>query len=132
MYIKESLTIAEASQINVISLAYVGDAIYEMLVREKMMCEINCSVSQLHKLSKGYVCAKGQSSALELIANKLSDIEANILRRGRNANSKTVSKNADILEYRRATGLESLFGFLYLTGQDQRLSELFEIIAKKE
>ncbi len=85
---------------------------------------------KLHVLAVQLVRASAQAHAAEIIAQQLSEEEAAILKRGRNANSTTVPKNANPADYRMATGLEALFGYLYLKGEQQRIGELFEMIWK--
>lgn len=86
----------------------------------------NAPVNKLHKQSKEYVNAKGQAELYQVIAEYLTEEEKAVFRRGRNAKSYTTPKNMDIADYRRATGLEALFGYLYLKGDMQRALELFE------
>lgn len=112
-------------------LAYMGDVVYELLVREKMVEKANMPVNKLHKSTVEYVCASAQSRGLELIMDMLTEEEVAIYKRGRNANGNHVPKNANAQEYRRATGLEALFGYLYLTKQEDRIEELFRIIWEK-
>lgn len=109
-------------------LAYLGDAVYELLVRNKMVEKANMPVNQLHKNTVAYVCASAQSKAIGLIMDLLSEEEIAIYKRGRNANSSHVPKNADAQEYRRATGFEALLGYLYLQKREDRIQELFEIL----
>lgn len=109
-------------------LAYLGDAVYELLVREKMVEKANMPVNKLHKSTMAYVCASAQSKAIGLIMDLLSEEELAVYKRGRNANSGHVPKNADAQEYRRATGFEALFGYLYLQKKEERILELFEIL----
>ncbi len=116
----------DAKQYNGLSLAFIGDCVYELLVREHILSKK--PVNQLHKETVNYVCASAQSKAVELIIQQLSEEELSVYKRGRNTNSNTVPKNADPQDYRRATGLEALFGYLYLTGNTARISELFDII----
>lgn len=109
-------------------LAYIGDAAFELMVRERMVFEHNIPVNRLHKKSVAQVCAKAQSDAMKKIADMLSEEETDYYKRGRNANGNHVPKNAVPREYRRATGFECLFGFLHLTGQTERMKELFAVI----
>lgn len=109
-------------------LAYLGDAVYELLVREKMVLRANMPVNKLHKSTVEYVCASAQSKGIGLIMDQLSEEEVAIYKRGRNANGNHVPKNADAQEYRRATGFEALFGYLYLQKREDRIKELFEIL----
>lgn len=110
-----------------LQLAYIGDAVYELLVRTFLM-DKNLSVNQLHKATTKYVRAGAQSEIVHGLEDILTDKEKTIVKKGRNAKSKTSPKNADMIDYKYATGFESLFGYLYLTGKDDRLYEIFEKI----
>lgn len=111
-------------------LAFVGDAVFELLVREHIARSIDTNAHILHRMAVEYVCAQGQSRALEHILNILNDEEHDIVRRGRNANKTSVPKNTSPRTYRHATALESLFGYLYLCGRHERIRELFAVIVK--
>lgn len=124
----EILDPKQAKQYSPLSLAFLGDAVYEQLVRERLILVANMPVRRLHTLTVGYVRAAYQSRASELIEPLLTEEEGDIFRRGRNCNNSTVPKNCDVVEYRRATALEALFGYLYLTGQKERVAQLFESI----
>lgn len=101
---------------------------YEQLVREKLVLTANMPVGKLHILSVKRVCAKYQSKGYEHIETMLTEEEDTILKRGRNATGNTVPKSSNPVEYRRATAVECLFGYLYLKGQAKRIQELFDII----
>ncbi len=118
----------EANRYNPLTLAYLGDAVYEQMVREKLVLESGVNVGELHKLSTSKVCAVFQSKAVDEIMPILTERELYILKRGRNATGNTVPKHTSTADYRRATALECLFGYLHLTGNSERLSELFNII----
>lgn len=109
-------------------LAYMGDAVFEIMVREKIVLKANMQVNKLHKSTVAYVCASAQSKAIELLMDCLTEEEIAVYKRGRNAHSAHSPKNADIQEYRRSTGLEALFGYLYLSGRIERVRELFQMI----
>lgn len=106
-----------------LTLAFVGDGVYELMVRERLACEANRPVGTLHRASVERVRAEAQSAAVERLMPLLSEEEAAVYRRGRNAHT---TRNSP--EYHRATGLEALFGYLYLAGRLPRLRELFAII----
>ena len=109
-------------------LAYVGDAVYETYVRNKLiLMHPDMPVYKLHKEAVKYVRAHAQSNSILAIEEKLSEQEVAVYKRGRNAKSPTVPKNADVSEYRRATGLEALMGYLYLSGEKNRLDEVMEM-----
>lgn len=124
----EKLTEREANSYSPLTLAFLGDSVYDTLVREYLLRRANMPVAKLHSAKIKLVCAEFQSKAYELVAEKLSDHELAVLKRGRNATGNTVPKHADAAEYRRATALECLFGYLYLTGGNERIRELFELI----
>jgi len=109
-----------------VELAFIGDAVYEVLVREHISLTHDAPAWKLHSICITYVRAEAQHEALDRIAGQLTEEESDIARRGRNANKVTSSKNAGPADYRAATGLEALFGFLYLTGRNDRIRELFE------
>ncbi len=113
-----------------LNLAFIGDGIYELLVREHILRQANVPVNVLHKKAVELVRASAQSKAVDLIYDMLTEEEIAIFKRGRNTSS-SVPKNADVAEYRRATGLEALFGYLYCSNQNDRLCELFEKIASE-
>ncbi len=109
-------------------LAYIGDSVYEVFTRKKVLeGNPNLPAHKLHKENVKYVKAKAQSNAMEKIEPMLQESELAIYKRGRNAKSATVPKNADLTDYRRATGFEALIGFLELSGQHERLVEIMEI-----
>ena len=106
----------------------MGDSVYELLVREHLSKQGSMPAHTLHILAVRLVRASAQAHAVEIIGPLLTEDEATILKRGRNANSTNVPKNSNPADYRLATGLEALFGYLYLKGDQQRINELFEII----
>ncbi len=109
-----------------LSLAYMGDAVYELYVRTHIMKNENMPVNKLHKAATGYVKAKAQSDIVHHIEGLLTESELAVYKRGRNAHSHTSAKNADIVDYRHATGFEALVGYLYLTKNHERLGFLLE------
>ncbi len=110
-----------------LSLAYIGDAIYEIVIRTIVMSAGNMSVNKYHKKSSSMVKASAQAGVYDNIKEKLTDEEAAVYKRGRNAKSATAAKNASIVEYRMATGVEALIGYLYLSGRTARALELIKI-----
>lgn len=122
------LTEREANSYSPLSLAFLGDSVYDTLVRDFLLKKANMPVSKLHSMKVKLVCAEFQSMAYDIVAETLSERELSVLKRGRNATGNTVPKHADAAEYRRATALECLLGYLYLTGKNDRISELFELI----
>ena len=113
----------DAMQYSPLALAFIGDGVYEIRVREKLILEANMPADKLHKLTVERVCAEYQAKAVRkwLYEGLLNEQEMDIFKRGRNA-----PKHSTVGEYRMATGLECLFGFLYLTGREERIGELFE------
>lgn len=118
----------DVNQYSPLTLAFLGDAVYEQLVREKIVLTANMPVGKLHKEAVKKVCASFQSNAVDLIEPILTEDELTIMKRGRNATSNTVPKSSNPIEYRRATSLETLFGYLHLLGNSERIVELFDII----
>lgn len=113
-----------------VELAFVGDAVYELLVRSRIAHSVNTSPNTLHRMSVGYVCANSQFAALSAINDMLTEQEQNIVRRGINSTKTSVPKHVSPLLYRRATALEALFGYLYLSDQKERIDELFAVICE--
>lgn len=117
----------QAAQYSPLTLAYLGDCVFELLVREKLVLRGNEPNGRLHFEAMQYVCAKGQCAFFEKIQSYLTEEEQAVFRRGRNSNA-VAGKNQDPAEYKKATGVETLFGYLYLSGQTRRLEELFELL----
>lgn len=113
-----------------LALAFIGDAVYEVYIRTYILSKGNMPPHKLHILASNFVKAKSQATIMHGISEYLTEEELEIARRGRNAKSGTIPKNADITDYKNATGLESLFGYLYLSGNMSRLKELFEASVK--
>ncbi len=111
-----------------LSLAFVGDSVYELLVRARLVKYHRLAPGRLHAAAVRYVSAVGQFRAVALLEEKLTDAEKDQLRRGKNASKATVAKHATPEEYRCSTGFEALLGWLYLTGQTDRVQELFDFI----
>lgn len=107
------------------NLAYVGDAVIELLIREHLVLS-GGKVGELNKEADEYVCAGYQSRVADVLAPLLTEAEAAAYRRGKNVRTNSLPKNATHIEYRKATGLEALFGYLYLTGENERLRFLLE------
>lgn len=117
-----------AKQLSPLNLAFIGDCIYEILVREMLVKNANRPVNDLHKESVKFVSAKAQTEAFEKIKGILTEEETAIYKRGRNAKVGHSPKSATEGEYHCATGVEALFGYLYLTEQTDRIKELFSKI----
>lgn len=105
-------------------LAFLGDSVYEIIVREKIICNHTADIGALNSLKVKSVCCEYQAELFEKIKNMLTEEEMEIYRRGRNAHVKKIPKKSSPITYHKATGLEALFGFLYLSGQKERLIEL--------
>ena len=118
-------------QLSPLNLAFIGDCVYEMVIRETLIAEANRPVNDLHKESVKYVSAKAQTEAYEKIKDSLNDEETAVFKRGRNAKVGHNPKSATHGEYHTATGVEALFGYLYLNGETNRIKELFKIILDK-
>ena len=110
-----------------LTLAYIGDAVYELLVRSLIVRGGNAPVNELNRQASSLECAPRQSEIIGAIEPDLTEEEQKIYRRGKNAKSASKAKNAAVLDYRRATGLEALFGWLYLTGNLERAAELLKL-----
>ncbi|MFI3200383.1 MAG: Mini-ribonuclease 3 [Eubacteriales bacterium] len=108
-------------------LAYIGDGVYELVIRTILIENGNCAPNTLHKIATKYVNAKTQAKLITRLQEELTDEEMIIYRRGRNAKSHTSAKNASITDYRKATGLEALIGYLYLTNQQDRMLTLIQL-----
>lgn len=122
------LSVSDVKMLNPLVLAYVGDSVYDTFVRTLLVSGGHGHVAKLHKMSIEFVKAKAQADILGEINERLTPEEQDIARRGRNTKSSTIPKNADILDYRYATGFEALIGFLYLTGQIDRLMEITKMV----
>lgn len=117
----------EARQLNPLQLALIGDGVFEIYIRNFILSnQTDLSAHKIHIKAIGYVKAKSQSSIIHSIENDLTEEEMYIYKRGRNAKSATVPKNANVIDYRNATGFEALLGFLYLTGNKERLFNILE------
>ena len=118
----------ELDTISTLGLAHIGDAVFELLVRTWLCTHGTLSAKNLHGGAVEYVSAAAQAAAAERIKPELSAEESTVFRRGRNAHVNSVPRASTYEEYHTATGLEALFGYLYLKGETQRLGELFEIV----
>lgn len=118
-----------ARNLSPVTLAFVGDAVYSLYVREALVLSTDYSTGTLQKLASAQVSAHGQSGLLEKLLPLFTDEETDIYKRGRNAKKATKSKNASVAEYNRSTGFEAVLGYLYLTGRYERINELLGIEA---
>ncbi len=111
-----------------LTLAFIGDTVFDLLVREKLITECNRPVKELHKIAATKVCASSQSEGIKKLLPLLTEEETDVFKRGRNAHPGSLPKNQSPADYHYATGLEALFGWLYLSGKEERIKELFGII----
>ena len=107
-----------------LTLAYIGDGVYELIIRTILVKKGNCPVNRLHKKASSLVKAGAQSAIMEVIEEELTPEELSVYRRGRNAHSPTMAKHATMADYRRATGFEALMGYLYLNEDYTRMLTL--------
>ncbi|MFR6449159.1 MAG: Mini-ribonuclease 3 [Peptoniphilus grossensis] len=115
----------EVRELSPLALAYIGDACFEILVRSEIL-DVRKNPNKLHRESIRFVRAKSQRELFEKIEENLTEEEIKIFKRGRNAKSHTVPKNADPIDYRIATGVEAIFGYLYLLKRYNRIREIFK------
>ena len=125
------LTAKETDGLSMLALAHVGDAVYELLVRSMLTLRGPAQVQDLHRSTVAYVRAEAQAKAAEKILPQLSEEEAAVWRRGRNCRVHGIPAHANPGEYHAATGLEALFGWLYLQGKEERVRELFRMITEE-
>ena len=123
---REILTEREAAQINPVTLAFVGDSVYSLYVRERLTLEVGGKSAELQRVAAKVVSAQGQSEFLDKVLPLFTETEADIFRRGKNAKKASKSKSASHLEYNRSTGFEAVLGYLYLTGNETRIKELLQ------
>ena len=122
------MEVRDVNKISILGLAHVGDGVYELLVRSMLCQSGHTALLDLHKSTVKMVKASAQAAAAEKLLDVLDVDELAIYKRGRNAHVHTVPKNADIGQYHAATGLEALFGWLYLQGKLERINRLFDVI----
>lgn len=115
-------------QYSPLTLAFLGDSVFELLVREALVKEANRPGSELHKEKLDFVSATAQADAFHIIEADLTEQELDIFKRGRNAHTNHTPKNMSTADYHAATGLEALFGYLHLEGDTRRINELFQKI----
>lgn len=113
--------------ISPVALAYVGDAVFELIIRQYLISQPNHKSQHMHKQATSYVSAKAQHEWLNKWIPHLNEVELDIVKRGRNAKSGTPPKNASVTDYRHATAFECLIGYLYMSSQSDRLEQLITI-----
>ncbi|SET73145.1 ribonuclease-3 family protein [Natronincola peptidivorans] len=109
-----------------LTLAYMGDAVYEAFIRDYLIHRSNLAVGELHKMAISYVKAKAQAAIVHQLEKQLTEEEWGIVKKGRNQKSPSPPKNADLIDYKYATGFETLLGYLFYTGRVQRLMDIME------
>ena len=127
-YLSPEMKEADVNRISMLGLAHIGDGVYELLTRTMLCLQGHQSVGELHKLTVSYVKAPAQALAMEKILPHLTEEELALYKRGRNAHVHGVPQGASVGEYHSATGLEALFGWLYLLDRKERINELFSHI----
>ena len=127
-YLNPALDKKTTDQVSVLGLAYIGDGVYELLVRTWLLSHAHTAVLDLHRLTVSLVNASAQAEGFTVLSDLLTDEEKAVFKRGRNAKVNQIPHHATSGEYHTATGLEALFGWLYLTGKQDRIQELFSCI----
>ena len=125
-YCREALQLQsmDARSYSPLALAYIGDAVYELVIRTRVISHGSVQVNKMHKKSADLVKAQTQAELYKVLEEELTEEELSVYKRGRNAKSVTVAKHAAMIDYRMATGFEALIGYLYLSEQYERLIEL--------
>lgn len=123
---------ADVSAISPLTLAFIGDTVFDLLVRSELVCEANRPVNALHSMASKRVCASAQAASIKKIMPVLTEDETAVFKRGRNAHTGGIPKNASSADYHYATGLESLFGWLWLKGDIERIKFLFNKISGED
>ena len=121
----------KVDEISPLTLAFVGDGVYDLLVREYLVRKANRPVGELNKIKVSLVNCKSQADFAKQIMHNLTEKEVSVYKRGRNAAPKCTPKNGSVADYHSATGLECLFGYLHLNGETDRINELFNLILHK-
>ena len=116
------------NSIPTLNLAFIGDGVYDLLVREYLVTHSSAHVGELNKLKVSMVNCKSQAGFIREISDQLTEEETEIYKRGRNTKVNSASKHSSLSDYHAATGLEALFGWLYLKGRTERINELFTLI----
>ena len=131
--IKDTFAIADVDirTYSPLTLAYIGDGIFDVVIRSIVVGRGNTPVNQLHHKTSHIVKAHSQAMMAEVLLDEMTDTEKDIYRRGRNAKSHTMAKNATVMDYRSATGFEALMGYLYLTDEMDRILELISIALER-
>ena len=125
------MELRDINNISMLGLAHIGDGVYELLTRTMLCSDGNKKVTELHKKSVAIVNAPAQAAAMERLMPHLTADELAIYKRGRNAKVNSVPQKADIGQYHAATGLEALFGWLYLQGRTERINDLYSVCVEE-
>ena len=123
---------ADVASLSPLTLAFMGDTVFDLLVRSELICEANRPVKDLHSTASKRVCAKAQADGIRKIMPMLTEDELAVFKRGRNAHTGGIPKHASSADYHYATGLESLFGWLYLKGEADRIRAIFDAIKEAD
>ncbi len=129
-FIKREKNLQDVKMLSPLVWAYIGDSVYEMFIRTKLVNNSNAKPHKLHIESIKYVKAKAQADILKSIMDNLTEEEKDIVRRGRNTENHHVAKNSNVADYSQSTAFEALIGYLYLTKQDERLEEILNMCIK--
>lgn len=130
-YFCPQMELCDINNISMLGLAHIGDGVYELLTRTMLCSDGNKKVTELHKKSVAIVNAPAQAAAMERLLPHLTADELAIYKRGRNAKVNSVPQKADIGQYHAATGLEALFGWLYLQGRTERINDLYSVCVEE-
>ena len=130
-YFCPQMELRDINNISMLGLARIGDGVYELLTRTMLCSDGNKKVTELHKKSVAIVNAPAQAAAMERLMPHLTADELAIYKRGRNAKVNSVPQKADIGQYHAATGLEALFGWLYLQGKTERINDLYSVCVEE-
>ncbi len=130
-YFCPEMNLQDINKISMLGLAHIGDGVYELLTRTMLCREGHTKVTDLHKLTVAIVNAPAQAAAMEKLMPVLTEEEMSVYKRGRNTKVNSVPHKADISQYHAATGLEALFGWLYLQGRVDRINELYAICVEE-
>lgn len=126
-FIERNKSVEEVKMLSPLVWAYVGDSVYELYVRTFLVNNSNAKPHKLHIEAIKYVKAESQANLVKKIKDKLTEEEQDIIRRGRNTENHHIAKNANLSDYSMSTGFEALIGYLYMTGQDERLKEVLNL-----
>ena len=130
-YFCPQMELCDINNVSMLGLAHIGDGVYELLTRTMLCSDGNKKVTELHKKSVAIVNAPAQAAAMERLMPHLTADELAIYKRGRNAKVNSVPQKADIGQYHAATGLEALFGWLYLQGKTERINDLYSVCVEE-